>query len=120
MGTFSNRMRSVATDLITKLGNPCTLTKATQGQYNTITGETGNAEEVIATYSAPVKKLSEEFSQLGINTNLTGFSSNKVIVPWVGEKITETWKYNDNNIITVEPIETQGDVVIYTITIGEK
>ena len=63
--------------------------------------------------------MSEAFGSLGINTNLVGFSDNKVILPWIGQEIDETWTYNGNNIITVSPTETQGDVVIYTITVGE-
>ena len=120
MGAFSTSMRSVATKLVTDLGNPCTLTKTTLGQYNPQTGETGKSDEKIATFSAQVKEVSESFGQTGINTNLSGFSDNKVIVPWIGEEIDETWLYNDNNILSVSPTTTQGDIIIYTITIGEK
>lgn len=119
MGSFSNSMRQVATDLTTSLGNPCTLTKVTKGDYVVGAGASPEEKEEYSTYSAPVKKVSQDFGQMGINTNLGGFDDNKVIVPWIGLEIDETWLYNDNNIIKVEPISTQGDVIIYTITVGE-
>ena len=120
MGTFSTGMRSVATRLITKLGNPCTLTKVTKGQYDPLTGLTSEAEVPIKTFSAPVKKVSDEFGLMGMNTNLTGFSTNKIIVPWIGQEIDTTWKYNNDNITAIESVRSQGDIVIYTITVGEK
>lgn len=119
MGTFSDSMRQVATDLVTKLGNPCTLTKITKGEYIPSLGETPVSKKEYPTYSAPVKKVSQDFGQMGINTNLGGFDDNKVIVPWIGLEIDETWRYNDMNIVKVEPTKTQGDIVIYTITVGE-
>ena len=120
MGTFSTRMRSVATALVTKLGNPCTLTKVTKGQYNPTTGTTGEARVDYTTFSAPVKKVSDEFGLMGLNTNLTGFGTNKVVLPWIGQEIDTTWEYNGDNITNVESVQSQGDIVIYTITVGEK
>lgn len=120
MGTFSTSMRTVALNLLTQLGNPCTLTKTTLGQYNPQTGATGRSDEEIKTFSAPEKVVSENFGEVGINTNLVGFSDNKVVIPWIGQEIDETWLYNGNNITSISPTETQGDVVIYTITVGEK
>ncbi len=119
MGTFSDSMRQVATDLVTKLGNPCTLTQIRKGAYIPDLGETPVIKKPYTTYSAPVKKVSQDFGQMGINTNLVGFDDNKVIVPWIGQEIDATWLYNGYNILSVAPVETQGDIVIYTITIGE-
>ena len=120
MGTFSTRMRSVATRLITKLGDPCTLTKITKGQYNPTTGTTSEAEEDFSTFSAQSSKVSEAFGSNGINTNLVGFDDTTVVVPWIGQEIDELWKYNGSNIISVSSVSSQGDIVIYTLTIGEK
>ena len=120
MGAFSTTMRGVATDLMTSLGNPCTLTKVTKGVYSPITGQTEDTQVVIGTFSAPVKKVSQIFGQTGINTNLTGFDDNKVIIPWIGQEIDSTWLYNDNNILSVEETESQGEIIIYTIAVGEK
>ena len=117
---FSDDMRIVATDLMTSLGNPCTLTKVTKGEYNPQIGKQPESKKDFATYSAPVKKISSQFGQIGINTNLGGIDDNKVIVPWIGQEIDKSWLYNGNNIISVEATETQGVVIIYTITIGEK
>lgn len=120
MGAFSTSMRGVATDLITELGNPCTLTKVVKGRYVPDAGDSYDTETVYTTYSAPVKNVNFDFGLMGINTNLQGFDDNKVIVPWIGQEIDATWRYNDSNIIAVEPTKTQGDIVIYTITVGEK
>jgi len=120
MGAFSNAMRDTATSLVTQLGNPCTLTKVTKGEYVVTAGKSPLEKEDFNTYSAPVKKVSQDFGQMGINTNLTGFDDNKVIVPWIGQEIDSTWLYDGHNILTVSPVKTQGDIVIYTITIGER
>ena len=119
MGAFSNTLRDVATKLITDLGNPCVLTRITKGSYIPSLGETPISKKEYPTFSAPVKKVSVAFGQTGINTNLGGFDDNKVIVPWIGQEIDETWRYDDMNIVKVEPTRTQGDIVIYTITVGE-
>ena len=120
MGAFSDSMRAVATELTTTLGNPCILTKVTKGEYVVSIGKSPTETTDYSTFSAPVKKVSQDFGQMGINTNLSGFDDNKVIVPWFGQTIDKTWLYNGNNIVSVAPIETQGDVVIYTIEVGEK
>lgn len=119
MGAFSDSMRTVATTLLGQLGNPCTLTKVSKGEYVVTAGRSPEEKTEYSTYSAPVKKVSQDFGQLGINTNLSGFDDNKVIVPWIGQEIDSTWLYNGHNIIKVEPVETQGDIIIYTITVGE-
>ena len=120
MGSFSTRMRGTATRLITKLGNSCVLTKVTEGAYIASLGKTETSELDIPTFSASIKKSSDIFSLTGTNTNLIGFNDNKVIVPWIGQEIDTSWKYNGNNIISVEPIKTQDEIIIYTLTIGEK
>lgn len=120
MGDFSNAMRDVAYTLTSSLGNPCVLTKVTKGEYIPSLGKSPVVEETFNTFSAPVKKVSQDFGQMGINTNLAGFDDNKVIVPWIGEEIDATWLYDGFNIISVAPIRTQGDIVIYTIEVGEK
>lgn len=119
MGTFSDGMRTVATNLTAKLGNPCTMTKVTVGEYITSIGESPKELDYFATFSAPVKKITMDFGQMGTNTNLSGFDDNKVIIPWFGEEVDTTWLYNGHNITTVAPTDTQGDVVIYTLTIEE-
>lgn len=119
MGAFSNSMRAVAVDLMTQLGNPCVLTKVTKGTYDVQIGKSPLIETNYPTFSAPVKEISQHFGANGINTNLTGFSKNKVTVPWVGVEIDTTWRYNGQNIITVQPTETQGDVILYTIEVEE-
>ena len=120
MAAFSTSMRKVAQDLIKELGNACTLTKVTYGEYDPDLGETPETEVVINTYSAPTKNISVMFGQNGQNTNLNAFDSNKVTVPWINQEIDSTWKYNGYNILTVEPIEAQNDIIVYTITVGEK
>lgn len=120
MGTFSTRMRAVATRLITKLGDPCTLTKVTKGQYDPDLGTTGEAKEDFASYSAQVSKVSQSFGDAGFNTNLVGFDDTSVVVPWIGEEIDETWEYNGSNITSVSSVSSQGNIVIYTLGIGEK
>lgn len=119
MGVFSDSMRAVAVDLLSQLGNPCTLSKVTKGDYIPAIGRSPEEKETFNTFSAPVKKVSQDFGQMGINTNLAGFDDNKVIVPWIGQEIDATWQYNGNNILKVEPVQTQGDIIIYTITVGE-
>lgn len=120
MGDFSTAMRGVAVTLTTQLGNPCVLTKITKGEYQPTLGKSPQVKENIDTFSAPAKQMSEQFGQAGINTNLSGFYDNKVIVPWIGQEIDATWLYNGNNILSVSPVETQGEIVIYTIEVGEK
>ena len=119
MGAFSDNMRGVATTLMTNLGNPCVLTRVTKGDYVVSAGQAPLEKEDFDTYSAPVKKVTMDFGQGGINTNLDGFNDNKVIIPWFGQEIDKSWLYNGNNITSVAPTETQGDVVIYTLTIEE-
>ena len=120
MGTFSTKMRTVANDLITKLGNPCTVEKITKGGYNTDTGKTETAIQVFHTSSAPAKDISISFGQDGKNTNLAGFDEGKVSIPYlaINQIMDETWTYNGEAIKTVEKIEAQGEVIIFTITVA--
>lgn len=120
MGVFSTQMRQVAVDLTASLGNPCVLTKVTKGQYNTSLGKSPQSLEDFPTFSAPVKQVSQDFGGAGINTNMSGFDDNKVIVPWIGQEIDKTWLYNGQNIVSVAPTDSQGDIIIYTIEVGEK
>ena len=120
MGAFSTKMQIVANNLITKLGNSCTLTKVTTGDYVPLVGETASEKEVFNTFSAPTKNISSMFGQDGINTNLAGFDSGKVSIPYLGvnETIDETWLYNDSAISTVEIVETQDEIVVFNITVA--
>ena len=120
MGAFSSNMRNVAIALCTKLGNQCTLTKKVRGAYDPTTGLTTSNDTVINTYSAPASEMSVAFGRDGQNTNLAGFDSNRIVVPWIGQEIDETWLYNDQNILSVAPIRSQDDIIIYTISVGEK
>ncbi len=120
MGSFSSGLRTVATDLIKDLGNACTLTKVEQGAYDPLTGKTAAIETVIDTFSAQEKETSVLFGRDGQSTNLTGFDDNKVTIAWFGQEIDSTWLYNGQNILTVQPVESQNEVIIYTITVGEK
>lgn len=113
-------LRAVAVTLTKDLGNPCTLTKITKGVYDPLLGKSSEIAQEFQTYSAPVKKMSIQFGDNGMNTNLSAFDSNKVIVPWIGQEIDKSWLYNGYNIVSVQPTETQGLIVIYTIEIGEK
>lgn len=118
MGAFSTSMRSTATKLVTKLGSPCKLTKVTEGAYNPQIGKTDEAREDFDAYSAPAKIMSEQFGQQGMNTNLGGFSSEEVTVPWFGEVIDKSWLYNDSKIVSVKSTEAQGEIIIYTLAIA--
>ena len=120
MGTFSTKMRTVAFNLIAKLGNSCTLEKVTTGGYNATTGKSEQSIRSIATHSAPAKNISVMFGQDGTNTNLAGFDEGKVTVAYLGvnENIDETWLYNGEAITHVEPIESQDEVVVFNLTVA--
>ena len=120
MGAFSTKMRTVAFNLITKLGNSCTLEKVTMGEYSPTLGKAASATKVINTHSAPTKNISTMFGQDGMNTNLAGFDSGKVTVPYLGvnEVIDETWLYNGEPIVQVELIESQDEVIVFNITVA--
>ena len=120
MGAFSDRMRVTAKALCEKYGNKCTLEKITYGEYDPSTGETSKTVQTLILYSAPVASVSEVFSRIGENTNLSGFSNDSYIVPWPGQKLDTTWTYDGQNILTIAPVEAQDDVIIYNITVGEK
>ena len=120
IGTFSTKMRTVALNLITKLGNPCTLEKVTRGGYNPSLGKTEKAIQPFNTFSAPAKSISVFFDRDGPNTNLAGFDEGKVSIPYLGinQIMDETWTYNGEAIKTVEPIEAQGEIIIFIITVA--
>ncbi len=117
--SFSSEMRQVALDQMTELGNPCILTQISYGEYDPATGKTQEVNLEIPTYYAPTKKMSAFFGMDGINTGLAGFNETKVIVPWVGQAIDTTWKFNNNDITHVEEISAQGDIIVYNLTIAE-
>jgi len=119
MGAFSKEMRKVAKDLMKELGNPCVLVKVEVGAYDPLTGRTVKDTQTFNTFSAPYKHVSVLFGSDGINTNLSGFNDNKVTVPWVGYPIDTAWTYDGQDITKVEAVESQGDVIIYTITLSE-
>ena len=120
MGAFSTKMRTVANDLITKLGNPCTVEKVTRGGYNPSLGKTEEAIQTFNTFSAPAKDISVSFGQDGRNTNLAGFDTGKVSIPYlaINQVMDETWTYNGEAIKTVELIESQGEVIMFTLTVA--
>ena len=120
MGAFSDTLRVTATNLITEYGNPCTISKVTKGEYVPEVGRASETIEEFSTYSVQYKSSNEIFGQMGINTNLAGFGNDSFVIPWFGEEIDETWLYNEKNIVSIEPTEAQGDVIIYTIRIGDK
>ena len=120
MGAFSTKMRTVANNLITKLGNPCTVEKVIRGGYNASIGKTEEAIQVFNTFSAPAKDISVSFGQTGTNTNLSGFDTGKVSIPYlaINQVMDETWTYNGEAIDTVELIESQGEIIIFNITVA--
>ena len=120
MGTFSTGMRTTAMRLITKLGNPCTVEKIIKGGYNPDLGKHEEAIQVFNTFSAPAKDISIAFNQDGTNTNLAGFDDGKVSIPYlaINQVMDETWTYNGEAIKTVEKIESQGEVIIFILTVA--
>jgi len=120
MGAFSQEMAQVVIDLTKELGNPCTLTKVVKGTYNPTTGETPpSSVQTINTFSAPASYLSQMFSRDGENTNLDGFDDAAVIIPFFAG-IDKGWLYDNQNILTLGPLKTQGQIVAYNITVGIK
>ena len=120
MGDFSTRMRTVAFNLVTKLGNPCTVEKVTKGAYNPDLGKTEEAIQSFDTFSAPTKNISVMFDKDGPNTNLAGFDEGKVSIPYlsINQIMDEKWTYNGEAITKVEKIESQGEVIIFNLTIA--
>jgi hypothetical protein len=112
-------MRQVAVELLTELGDPCVLSYVVYGNYDPATGKTQETVTDIATFSSSVRNATILFGNDGQNTGLEGFSSNKVIVPYINQDIDTTWKYNGYDITAVSPISTQGMVVAYTLTVAE-
>lgn len=119
---FADDMRKVAQDLCKQFGNSCTLKKEADGVYDPDIGETvpGGASIVVNTYAASESKMSQFFANFGTNTNLSGLYDESIIVPWFGYELDTTWKYNDQHITSVSSTETQGKVVVYNISVGDK
>ena len=120
MGTFSAAMRQVAKDLCKELGNRCTLTKVTKGAYNADLGESPETKIVINTFSAQMSQYAQNFGLSGNNVNLSGMNQEQLIIPWFGQPMDKTWLYNDQNIVDIAETMSQDDIIIYTITVGEK
>ena len=122
MSAFSDDMRATVLELCEELGNSCTLFKNTAGTgYDPTTGQTAHGTvESYPTFSAQYNKFAISFGGDGQNTNLAGLYSDKVIVPWIGQEIDTTWLYDASNITDVSFIESDNDIIYYTLTIGEK
>jgi len=120
MGQFSRDMRKTATDLIKQFGSRCVLTKVSKnGEYDPNTGNTVKTTKDFPMYGSVNSEVNRHFAPLQ-NTNLLAFTDKNVMIAWFGEEVDATWLYNGQNIILVQPIETQDDIVAYTITVGEK
>lgn len=120
MGAFSNEMKQTVIELLTELGNPCTLTNVTKGVYDPLTGVTPpSATQTINTFSGPNSFISEMFGRDGENTNLDGFNSESVLIPYHAG-IDLGWLYDGQNILSLSPLKTQGEIVAYNVSIGRK
>jgi hypothetical protein len=120
MGAFSQEMKQLVIDLTRELGNPCTLTKVTKGVYDPLTGETPpSATQTITTFSAPAQDMTQAFGSDGENTNLDGFDSEAVMIPFF-PGIDKGWLYDGQNITSLAPLKTQGEIVAYNISVGVK
>ena len=118
--SFASEMAQLVVDLTKELGNPCILTKVVAGVYDPLTGETPPAStQMIPTFSAPASDISALFSRDGENTNLGGFSNKNVMIPYFAD-IDTGWQFDGQNILTLEPIKTQGEAVAYEISVGVK
>lgn len=120
MASLALSMRTTTTRLLKAYGNSCKLSKIERGAYNPVTGKSRETPVDYSLYSALIKDNQFIFGTNGINTNLSGFSKDSVIIGWFGQELTSTWKYNDQNIIKVEKIEMQDMVVAYVLDIGVK
>ena len=122
MSAFSDDMRQTVVELCQELGNSCTLFKPSPAaHYNPMTGETtGGTVESFDTYSAQYDKFAVSFGNDGQNTNLSGLESERVIIPWFGHKVDTTWQYNGHNITDVSFIESDNDIIYFTLSVGEK
>jgi len=122
MSAFSDDMRDVVTELCAELGNSCTVSKVTVGSgYDPTTGTTATGtQEDFQTHSAQYNKFAVVFGQDGQNTNLSGFESERVIIPWFGHVVDTTWLYDGHNITDVSTIESDNDILYFTLSIGEK
>ncbi len=63
--------------------------------------------------------MSEIFGRDGGNTNLDGFNSESVIIPFFAG-VDKGWLYDGQNILTIAPLKTQGEIVAYNLSIGRK
>jgi hypothetical protein len=120
MASLGSTMRATTTRLLMEYGNSCTLSEITKGAYNPVTGKSNETKTDYLVYSALIKDNQLIFGTNGINTNLSGFSKDSVIIGWLGKEVTSSWKYNDQNIIKVEKIEMQNIVIAYILDIGIK
>ena len=120
MGAFSNEIKNMVVALTKELGNPCVLTKVVKGTYDPLTGVTPPAStQTINTFSAPASLMSEVFNSDGENTNLDGFNSEAVLIPYFAG-LDKGWLYDGQNIVSFAPLKTQGDIVAYNLTVGRK
>ena len=120
MGQFSQSMRSVADSLIKDFGKPCVLSKITSGVYDPSIGKATEVRVDIPTFCAPSNKVNVTFGLDGQNTNLTAFDTESIMVAWFGQEMDATWEIDGQNITTIMPIEAQGDIIVYTLSVGEK
>jgi len=122
MSSFSSDMRVTVLELCQELGNSCVVSKpSATAVYNPTTGEsTGGAGVSFNTYSAQYDKFFVSFGSDGTNTNLSGLMSERVIIPWFGHMVDTTWLYNGHNITDVSFIESDDDILYFTLSVGEK
>jgi len=120
MSAFSNDMRQVAVDLCKALGNSATLTEAKAGVYDPAIGETPTTNTDYPLHSAPSSHFAGVFPLDGKNTNLQGFYTTGIIVPWFGHVIDTTWLYNGNSITAVNSISSDNEIIVFNIVVGEK
>jgi hypothetical protein len=121
MGAFSQRLRKTALRLCKQYGEPCVLSKLTPGVYDPDTGETPNTVVTHNTFSVPTNKFNLVFPNNGENTNLAGFETESLIIPYFNDdSFDETWLYNGDNITNITKTSAQDEIIIYEITVGEK
>ena len=120
MGAFSSDMRQVAKDLCRELGNNCVLTKITTGAYDPSLGKSVETTVDYPVYSAQSSYFSRMFATNGDNTNLSGFNDEIVTVPWFGEVIDTTWRYDGAEISNVSAVKSQNDIIIFNITLHKQ
>lgn len=122
MSSFSQDMRQVVKELTEELGNKCLMFKPSPASsYDPMTGgQTNDTWTQFATTSVQYDKFSIPWGSDGANTNLSGIQGEKVIIPWFGEKVDTTWRYNYNNITDVSYIESDNEILYFILGVGEK